>query len=82
MHDACQGGKGDVDRAELIYDQTLELYREAGDQGGMARAVMNMGRVAWYRKNDDRAHALLTESVPSLRAAHAQFGGAAPSQFS
>jgi len=65
----CAVAQGDLDRGELLYEQSFELYSGVSDQRGMAQGVLNLGLVAFYRGNHEQAHALLTESLSAERAA-------------
>jgi predicted ATPase len=61
--------RGDLDRAESLHNESLKLYGTAANEIGMARGLMDFGRIAWIRGQYDRACALLTECVPRLTAA-------------
>jgi len=49
-----------------VYRRSRELYLQAGDAGGAARALMNLGHVAWHRGDYEQAAGLLGESIPDL----------------
>ena len=47
--------QGDYDRAEALHQESLALSRERGDKTGIARALGNLGVVAFDRGDDDQA---------------------------
>jgi predicted ATPase/class 3 adenylate cyclase len=58
--------QGDYDRAEALHREALALSRESGDKAGAARALGNLGVVAFDR-DDDQATTLLEESLALAR---------------
>lgn len=56
------GMQDDNDRAELYFEQSLELWRTIGDTTRVAAAVQNLGLVAQNRQNLQRALACFRES--------------------
>jgi tetratricopeptide (TPR) repeat protein len=58
--------QGDYDRAEALHQESLTLSRDRGDKTGIARALGNLGVVAFDR-GDDQAAALLEESLALAR---------------
>ncbi len=50
--------QGDYDRAEALHRESLALSRERGDKTGIARALGNLGVVAFDRGDDDQATTL------------------------
>jgi predicted ATPase len=66
--------QGDFDQAEILCQQALQQYREAGDTRGMAWSLHRLGRVA-YRKNDPiLARSRLEESLALFRQLSDQAG--------
>jgi predicted ATPase/DNA-binding CsgD family transcriptional regulator len=65
----CFLATGELNEAEKLYTRTRELCLEAADASGAARALMNLGHVAWYRGDNRRAAALLAESFGELEVA-------------
>ena len=60
--------QGDLDVAERLYAEALELFRELGDDDEVGRAIAELGGVALARGDFDGASALYEESVPIFRA--------------
>jgi tetratricopeptide (TPR) repeat protein len=58
--------QGDYDRAEALHREALALSRDRGDKPGIARALGNLGVVAFDR-DDDQAITLLEESLRLAR---------------
>ena len=53
----------DVARAEPVIRACLTLYQELGEAWGIGAGTYGLGRIARYQGDDERAIALLTESV-------------------
>lgn len=60
--------QGDTARAAVLAEESLALYRELGDQEGIALALYQLGHVAWLKGDVVRATALLTETLELSRA--------------
>ncbi|HEU5477642.1 MAG TPA: BTAD domain-containing putative transcriptional regulator [Gaiellaceae bacterium] len=59
--------QGDTRVAESLLQESLDLYRELGDEEGLARATAELGAVAIAEQDLDRAAALYEECVPLFR---------------
>jgi predicted ATPase/DNA-binding SARP family transcriptional activator len=59
--------QGDNGAAAALYQESLDLYRELGDEEGIARAIAELGGVAIAELDLDRAAALYEEAVPLFR---------------
>jgi predicted ATPase len=59
--------QGDTTRAKELLQQSLDLYRELGDEEGIARATAELGGVAIAELDLDRAAVLYGEAVPLFR---------------
>lgn len=59
---------GDNDRAAVLAEECLKLYRELGDQRGIAIAMNGLGHIALSNGDYTRARALGEESLPLLKA--------------
>jgi tetratricopeptide (TPR) repeat protein len=59
---------GDDELAERCYERSLEAYREAGDERGIAAILVRLGISALYRGAYDRAAELGAESLAFSRA--------------
>jgi predicted ATPase/DNA-binding CsgD family transcriptional regulator len=62
--------QSDYARTEALSEESLALYRELGDQPGIALSLWLLGNVAWVRGNTTRARSLLEEAVALARAVH------------
>ena len=60
--------QGDTERAAVLAEESLTLYRELGDQEGIALALYQLGHVAWLKGDFARAATLLNESLELSRA--------------
>jgi tetratricopeptide (TPR) repeat protein len=60
--------QGDTRTAAAMLQESLDLFRELGDEEGIARATAELGGVAIGELDLDRAAALYEECVPLLRA--------------
>ena len=63
---AGQLSQDDVDQAEQWLEESLALYREAGDPEGQADALTQMSGWAWWRGETERADELSRESIALL----------------
>jgi predicted ATPase/DNA-binding SARP family transcriptional activator len=61
--------QGGHERSRRLYEQALELFREAGDDGEAARTLAEMGGTAVLAGDYERAAALFEETLPLFRAA-------------
>ncbi|MGD2174363.1 MAG: tetratricopeptide repeat protein [Candidatus Brocadiaceae bacterium] len=59
--------QGDYRRAEELFGQALETFRQLGDSEGIAGAVGNLANVAWRQGKRTRARELFEESVQMYR---------------
>ena len=59
--------QGETKRAREWLQQSLDLYRELGDEEGIARSTAELGGVAIAELELDRAAALYEEAVPLFR---------------
>ena len=59
--------QGDNARTAALLQESLDLYRELGDEEGIARATAELGGVAIAEVDLDRAAALYEECIPLLR---------------
>jgi len=59
--------QGDTSVAAVLLQESLDLYRELGDEEGIARSIAELGGVAIAELDLDRASALYEESVPLFR---------------
>ena len=59
--------QGDNALTAALLQESLDLYRELGDEEGVARATAELGGVAIAQVDLDRAAALYEECVPLLR---------------
>ena len=59
--------QGENDLADALMQESLDLYRELGDEEGMARATAELGGVAIGMLELDRATALYEEAVSLFR---------------
>jgi predicted ATPase/DNA-binding SARP family transcriptional activator len=60
--------QGDLDVAEKLFAEALDLYRALGDEAEIGRAIAELGAVAIARGDLDRASQLYEESLPIFRA--------------
>jgi predicted ATPase/DNA-binding SARP family transcriptional activator len=60
--------QGDLDVAEKLFAEALDLYRALGDGAEIGRAIAELGAVAIARGDLDRASQLYEESLPIFRA--------------
>jgi predicted ATPase/DNA-binding SARP family transcriptional activator len=59
--------QGDNQLSAALLQESLDLFRELGDEEGIARATAELGGVAIAEEDLDRAAALYEECVPLLR---------------
>ncbi|HVF01228.1 MAG TPA: tetratricopeptide repeat protein [Rubrobacteraceae bacterium] len=60
-------GKGDLARAVELFEESLALYRESGDEGGVAIVIVQLGQIARTRGEHGRAAALSDEGLALSR---------------
>ncbi len=65
---AGQLSQDDVDQAEQWLEESLALYREAGDPEGQAGALTQMSRWAWWRGETERSDDQIHEAITLLEA--------------
>jgi tetratricopeptide (TPR) repeat protein len=58
---------GDAKQAAALLQESLDLYRELGDEEGVARSTAELGGIAIYDLDLDRATALYEEAVALFR---------------
>ncbi len=68
-------GRGEVERALALYEESLSIYRELGDKSGMALVLINLGDVARERGEEDRAVALYNDALALHRELGNERGG-------
>ena len=59
--------QGDYERTEALCQESLHLYRELGDQSGIARSVYLLGEAAWTTGNMATARSLIEETLALRR---------------
>jgi predicted ATPase/DNA-binding SARP family transcriptional activator len=59
--------QGDIEVTSAWLQESLDLYRELGDEEGIARATAELGGLAIHQLDLDRAVALYEECLPLLR---------------
>jgi len=57
----------DYAAAHAFFEESLAIWRELGDTGGIAAALNDLGWVAWHRNNYTAARALSAESLALWR---------------
>jgi predicted ATPase/DNA-binding CsgD family transcriptional regulator len=55
--------QSDYERTEVLCEESLPLYRELGDQHGIAYSLYRLGNVAWVRSDTAKARSLLEEAL-------------------
>ena len=58
---------GDYVRARAAHEESLSIYRQLGDEKGVASSLANLGRVALFQGDQEWASELLEESLVLLR---------------
>jgi tetratricopeptide (TPR) repeat protein len=53
----------DIQSAQNLIEQAVELYRKCGDQWGLAESLFHLGIVAEYQNDEARSFALFKESM-------------------
>jgi len=66
--------QADYGQARTLCEQSLRLYRQLGDQHGIATALHGLGRVTSLGGNYTAARAMYQESLAIYRALHAHWG--------
>ncbi len=61
--------QGDYEWAEALSEESLALFRELGDQQGIARSLYVLGTVAWARGNTATCRLLIEETLVLCRKA-------------
>ena len=56
-------GKGDLARAVELFEESLALYRESGEESGVAIVIVQLGQIARTRGEHGRAVALSDEGL-------------------
>jgi predicted ATPase/DNA-binding XRE family transcriptional regulator len=69
-------GKGDLARAVELFEESLALYRESGDEGGVAIVMVQLGQIARTRGEHGRALALSDEGLALSRKLGDRMGAA------
>jgi ATP/maltotriose-dependent transcriptional regulator MalT len=59
--------QSDYKWAEALSQESLALYRELGDQRGIARSLYTLGNIAWVRGNTAAARSLSGEALTLFR---------------
>jgi predicted ATPase/DNA-binding CsgD family transcriptional regulator len=59
--------QGDYQQAEVLAEQSLVLYRQTGDQRGIATSLYGLGRVALAKRDYTLARTLAEEALAILR---------------
>jgi predicted ATPase/DNA-binding SARP family transcriptional activator len=59
--------QGDIAVAAALLQESLDLYRELGDEEGIARGIAEVGSIAIAEQDLDRAAALYEEAAPLFR---------------
>jgi non-specific serine/threonine protein kinase len=66
--------EGDQDRAKELFEESLSVYRKAGDMRGIAGSLQNLANAVGLQGDHERAKKLFQESLPLCR----KLGGARP----
>jgi predicted ATPase/DNA-binding XRE family transcriptional regulator len=69
-------GKGDLARAVELFKESLTLYRESDDEGGVAIVIVQLGQIARTRGEHDGAVALSDEGLALSRKLGDRMGAA------
>jgi DNA-binding CsgD family transcriptional regulator/tetratricopeptide (TPR) repeat protein len=56
-------GQGDLDRAAVLHEEGLELYRQSGDKAGIATALNGLSFVSRMRRDYTKARAMCEEAL-------------------
>jgi predicted ATPase len=59
--------QGDASQARALLEESLALYREVGDKGGIAYALLELSGPAWRQDDYGQVRALLEESLALFR---------------
>lgn len=71
---SAQWGIGRYDTAETLFRESLDLYRQVGDQRGIAEALMGLGDVTRRRGAFEEARTYFQETLALSREAGDQIG--------
>ncbi|HEV2063275.1 MAG TPA: tetratricopeptide repeat protein, partial [Thermoanaerobaculia bacterium] len=66
--------QGDYEVARVTFEESLDLWREAGDEAGIASTLNNLGWVAWRRGDYEAARSLTEEGLSLHRKLRDQRG--------
>ncbi len=58
---------GDITQAATLGEQSVTLWRQMGDQQGLAHALRDLGAAVGMQNDDAKAHPLLEESIALFR---------------
>jgi len=61
------GNQGRYQEAQELYHESLQVSREIGDRRGIAKALNNMGMVAWGQGSYEKEEKLFRESLETNR---------------
>ncbi len=67
----------DYDRSRVLSEESLMLYREAGDKFGIAESLLALGQIALLTGDYERANAMYEESLAHRKEMGDQYGMAA-----
>jgi ATP/maltotriose-dependent transcriptional regulator MalT len=59
--------EGNIARAYTLTQESLDLFKEVGDQQGVAQALSGLGTVAFLQGDYAQAHTLLLQSLEIAR---------------
>ena len=60
--------RGDLTRAEAMWQEAAGVFRQVGDTGGLAATLNNRGDIFLLQGNLDKARGLLEEAIPGYQA--------------
>jgi predicted ATPase/DNA-binding SARP family transcriptional activator len=63
----CHDVAGNATRARVAYEQSRELFRQAGDESGVATATFRLGAIARFENDPGLARRLWEESLETFR---------------